>query len=702
MKNPEIDLKSKERFINRELSWLNFNYRVLEEANNKNHPLLERLRFLAISDRNLDEFFMIRVGSLKKQVWAGINEKSSDGLNVTEQIEKIYAETQAMIDKQKEIWGGLVKELKHEQIEIIDNVKSLTPEEKDWLEEYFNDQIFPILTPLAVDPAHPFPLISSDAFALVLKLKKTNDQKDLNALVVIPKNFSRFINLNNKEKRFLLMETAINLFIDKLFPGSEIQDEGIFHIIREGDISIKNNMDDEDDLFQTFKDALKQRRHGEVIRLMVNQDMSQDLQNFVVGQLDINRDEIFHINGLMNFSDLDEFTKLNRPDLLFTKYKPRFPERITGLNFDYFSAIKAKDIVLHHPYESFDAVVEFLYKAALDPNVIAIKQTLYRTNADSPIVKALAEAAERGKAVTAMVELKARFDEEANISLSQILEKAGVQVVYGFINYKTHCKITLVVRKEGKEICNYAHFGTGNYNPVTAQIYTDLSLFTCDPAMCRDTVKIFNYLTGYAEPAELEKVFISPINLQDELLRLIDKEAHFASQGKPAEIWAKMNSLVDPKVIDSLYKASQAGVKIKLVVRGICCLRPGIKGLSENIEVKSIIGRFLEHARIVCFGNGHGLPSVQAKVFISSSDWMPRSFYHRVESLVPIENPTVHKQILEQVMAANLKDDVQSWKLNSDGSYTRVNGASFNAQNFFMTNKSFSGTSIIKPNNKHK
>ncbi len=697
---------SPNKYINRELSWLSFNQRVLAEARDHRHPLLERVRFLAISDKNLDEFYMIRVAGLKKKFWSNIETKSYDGLSTSEQLTSINKEVRKMVTSQSETWKELEGELLKENIHIIKNIEELNPTEIDWLEAHYAKNIFPLITPLAIDPAHPFPLIANDAFSIVLKLHKAN--KDLNAIIALPKNTARLINLENKDSKFVPLELVINYYFDELFPGFTIVDHSLFHIIRDSDIVLADDVDDDDDLVELFRTALKRRRHGEVIRLMVDQNASDSLLNFIKEELEMDEEEIFRVSGLMNFSDFEELTKINRQDLLYKKYNPRFPERIEDFNNDYFAAIRDKDLIMHHPYESFDVVVKFLEQAARDPQVVAIKQTLYRTSSNSPIVRALVEAAERGKQVTAVIELKARFDEEANIRLSEVLEKAGVQIIYGFINFKTHCKVSAVVRNENKEIKIYTHWGTGNYNPITARVYTDLSLFTVDEAMGRDALKIFNYLTGYAEPEKLEKIAISPINLQNKLLELIDNEIKNAKDSKPAEIWIKLNSLLDPVIIDRLYLASQAGVKIQMVVRGICGLKPGVQGLSENIQVKSIVGRYLEHSRILCFANGHKLPSAHAKVFISSADWMTRSLHHRIETLIPIDNPTVHKQVLEQVMQANLKDDICSWMMinatdedkNRGGSYTKLGTKNFDAQEFFMTNKSLSGTSNKKKNAK--
>lgn len=683
-----------EAFLNRELSWLQFNYRVLKEAKNPQNPLLEKMRFLAISDKNLDEFYMIRVAGLKRLKRLKSSSLPQDNSSI-EALEEIEAETIKMLAKQQSILEELIKDLEEADIEIITSEKNLNEKEIKWLEENFDDKIFSILTPLAVDPMHPFPLIANDAFAFVLKLKKNRDSKLIYSLLVIPQNFPRFIYLKNSSKKIVPLEICIKLFFKKIFQGFTILDQGLFHIIRDSDIQITDDVEDDVDLINSFRAALKDRQQGHVIRLIVQDSLSDDLENFLLEQLEACREDIFRIKAdFLNLSDFDQLTQISRSDLLFKPYLPRFPERIVDYNYDYFAAIKAKDILVHHPYESFDVVVDFLNTAANDPNVIAIKQTLYRTSSDSLIVKALIHAAEKGKAVTAVVELKARFNEEVNINLSATLEQAGVQVVYGFIDYKIHSKMSLVIRKEKTELKHYVHIGTGNYHPLTAQIYTDVSLFTCDKAITKDIVKIFNFLTGYAEPEDLEKIIISPFYLQNSIIDLIDNEIKNAKAGKVAEIWAKMNSLVDSTVIKKLYEASNAGVKINLIVRGICCLKPGLKGLSENISVKSIIGRFLEHSRIACFANGQKIPSANTKVFISSADWMARNFHNRVEMMAPIENPTVQKQLLEQIMLANLKDDSQSWIMNSDGTYSKTKSNDFSSQKYFMTNKSLSGTSI--------
>lgn len=684
------------KFLNREISWLRFNHRVLSEAKNLANPLLERAKFLSISASNLEEFFMVRIAGLNDQIARGVDSLSEDGMTAQQQITPILKLVRKMMDDQQECWIDLLHGLEKENIKIV-AAEELTAMEQKWVESYFLANIFPTLTPIAIDPAHPFPFLPNKSLTAIYTLEDDASQSRMTALILLPAKVPRFIRLSGNTARMIALEDVLDRFLPSFFPGYHAVESGFFQVLRDSELAIA---DEAEDLVQHYEKALKSRKRGSVIGLILNKSMPSELRKFVITSLRIANRNVFQITGMVGLTDLNELYQIDRHDLKFKPYTPRHPERVSDHNGDVFAAIQAKDMIVHHPYESFDVVMQFIRQAAADENVISIKQTLYRTSANSPVVKALIEAADSGKSVTAVVELRARFDEEANIKLARDLERAGVQVIYGIINLKTHAKICLVTRREPTGLRSYAHFGTGNYNPITSKFYTDLSLLTCDPDLCQDAAKLFNYLTGYAKPDQFKNIVMAPIDMRHRILDLIDTEVKNAEAGKSAAIWAKMNSLVDAEISDALYNASQKGVKIDLVVRGICCLKPGVEGMSQNIRVKSIVGRYLEHARIFCFANGGEMPHAGARVFMASADWMARNLDTRIEVMVELKNPTVQEQVLAQIMTANLLDDTQSWELLFDGSYRRVKptGRLMGAQDYFMKYPSYSGRGTAEHN----
>lgn len=682
-------LAPEDRYTNRELSWLSFNRRVLAESENERYPLLERLRFLSISASNLDEFTMVRIAGLEGQVQRGIETLGIDGSSPRQQLAAIREQLLALEDRQQASLETLRDLLSQEGI-LLASIDDLSKDCKNWLARYFESDILPLITPQAIDPSHPFPFVANRGIGVIFRLKRGKRQADLIEMVLIPSGAPRFVRVPGDEAIYVGIEQLVTRFADQLFPGFKVLGDGIFRVLRDSDIEVE---EEAEDLVRYFRTAIQRRRRGRTVLLELDDDCDEVSEALLRDQLDVEEAMIVKTNGMLGLADLATICGEPRPDLKFESFSPRYPERILEHDGDCFAAIREKDIVIHHPFESFDVVVDFLHQAAVDPAVVSIKQTLYRAGDQSPVIAALIEAAQNGKAVTAVVELKARFDEERNIHWASELERAGVQVIYGFTDWKTHAKVSLVVRREEDGYRTYCHFGTGNYHPVNAKIYTDLSFFTADATLGRDAAKMFNFITGYIEPDQLERISLSPIGLQEHLYELIDAEIANAKAGKPAGIWVKLNSITNRAIIDKLYEASRAGVEIRMVVRGICSLRAGLPGISENISVKSVIGRFLEHSRVWAFANGKTLPSRQAKVYLTSADAMSRNLEHRVEVMVPITNKTVHDQVLGQVMLANILDTEQSWRLDPDGQYRRMrtDDGGFNCHQYFMSNPSLSG-----------
>ncbi|HXF91016.1 MAG TPA: RNA degradosome polyphosphate kinase [Candidatus Nitrosotenuis sp.] len=684
--------KGKNSYINREESWLSFNERVLEIAKKNHYPLLERVRFLAIAANNLDEFYMVRLARLYQQLKDNDDDLSIDGLTAAQQLPNLHKRANQQMAEHVRTWRSLRRSLRKADIHVL-SPSELSDKDKEWLENYFLNNVFPILTPMAIDASHPVPLIPCRGIAIAVQLQRSKESTPVYAFIPLPTQVNRFVRLPGHNARYIILEHIISFFLNHLFSNYTVLAQGIFRVIRDSEME----MDENGINFRfDFEQALKQRLHGDVVQLAVNARMPDYLRLYLAEQFDVDPNEMLVIDGILGINQIDQLIDPENEHLVFPPFTPRIPQRIKNHNYDLFDAIRIKDILIHHPYESFDVIIKFLRQAAKDPNVIAIKQTLYRTGSQSPIISALIEAAKSGKAVTALVEIKARFDEETNIKWTKDLEDAGIHVVYGVNGIKTHAKMTLVVRKEGDGMKSYAHFGTGNYNAKTAKIYSDLSLLTADPILCQDAASIFNYITGYTRIDNFQKISLSPFHLRKAIFDLINNEIENAKKGLPAQIWIKNNALTDKETIDALYLASQAGVEIKLVIRGMCCLRPGIPGLSDRISVKSIVGRFLEHSRIYCFANGQNLPHSTAKVYISSADIMPRNLDWRLEIMIPIENATVHQQILEQIMTCNFKDEANSWVLQPDGRFeaVKVNNGGFDTHDFFMHNFSLSGSGL--------
>lgn len=656
-----------QNFFNRELSWLEFNKRVLDEARNEENPLLERVKFLSIFNSNLDEFFMVRVASLLRNHKNNIDSVDIAGMNPSQQLEKIIEKVRFLIEEQYSCYNELTRLLSLKHIKIH-KYKNLCEKSKKYIDDYYEREIYPVLTPMIIDSARPFPLLLNKTLNIAALLKTSNSNAHIFGTIQVPSVINRLIEIPNDENRvdFVLLEDVIKSNLPKLFSSHEVLYSCSYRITKDADLDV----DEEDamDLLETMEESLKQRKWGDAVRLEIesngNDEYFNEILDIIVDEIEIDEQYIFKINGIIDFTFLNKLGSVEGFDeLKYEKVKManiKIPHRT-----DIFGYIKEKDIFVHHPYESFDIIVDMVKKAAEDPNVLAIKQTLYRVSGNSPIIEALTKAAEKGKQVTVLVELKARFDEENNITWAKKLEKAGCHVIYGVIGLKTHCKILLVVRKEKDKIKRYVHFGTGNYNDVTAKFYTDMGILTADEQFGKDASTLFNMLSGYASPDNMKKITIAPYGFRDKFEKMIRREAENAKKGKKAKIIAKMNSLLDKSITTELYAASQAGVEIELIVRGICCLKPGIKGLSENIKVRSIVGRYLEHSRIYYFYNDG-----KEELYISSGDWMYRNLNKRVETMGIVEDKDIQQEIKE-ILDLYLKDNVKAKILKSDGSYEK-------------------------------
>lgn len=660
---------SNDHFLNREISWLEFNQRVLQEAMNPDIPLLERVKFFSIASSNLDEFFEVRVAGIKQQIEGDIVERSLDGLSPVESFNLLTARVRRIVGEQYTFWRNhLQPELEKAGIRFVE-YEALNEKDRAWLENYYRTQVRPVLTPLAVDPAHPFPHIQNKALNIVVSLSIEQDSVSLPRLAVmqVPRVLPRIVPLPKSDRglEFMFLGHIIGHYLGDMFPGTIIHGHWKFRVTRNSELYVDE--DDAENMLQAVEEELRNRRKGEAVRMEVDADCPQEVWQTLLEKQNLTEDDLYLINGPINPTRLMAiYEGSHSPELRDKPFVAPIGNTVRERSV-LFSTIRRRDILLHHPYESFNTVVDFLEQAARDPSVLAIKQTLYRTGGDQRIVGALMLAAENGKQVTAIAELKARFDEANNIQWARRLEENGVHVVYGIVGKKVHGKITLVVRRDDDRIRRYLHLATGNYNPTTARIYTDLSFFTCDEDFAEDATNLFNLLTGICRFQTPRKLLIAPFELHKRMIDLINREADHALKKRPARIIAKMNSLSDPEIIRALYRASQAGVKIDLIIRGICCLRPGIPGVSENISVRSIIGRYLEHARIFHFDNG-GKPAT----YIGSADWMSRNFFRRMEVVAPIEDPAMRDRIVTKILGAQLADNTKAWILGTDGTYTRV------------------------------